>query len=65
MAFLEYTWFLWWILIVAIILRSFRSASSHDDEFESSREIGAAFESEHPGTWHRCPHNMVSGGHAA
>lgn len=67
MAFLAHTFLFWWILIVVVILRSFRSASSHDEEFESSagRTTESIAQRDHPGTWHKCPHNIASGGHVA
>ena len=65
LTFLEYTWVFLWVFIVVLILRAFRSASSHDEEFESSHDNMGVVEHEHPSTWHRCPHNIISGGHAA
>lgn len=38
LVFLGNTLPLWWILLVVVVLRSFRSASEHDQEFESSAD---------------------------
>jgi hypothetical protein len=59
-------WFFGWLLLVVVLLRSLRSASSHDERFESSAGDGhSSVESGHPHTWHRCPHKVFSGGQAA
>ena len=65
--FLGNTWLFFWVLVVVVILRSLRSASCHDEEFESSagKITRSGAEHDRPHTWHKCPHNMVSGGHAA
>jgi hypothetical protein len=66
MVLLANAWFFGWLLIVVVILRSLRSASSHDERFESSAGNTASGNlSEHPYTWHKCPHKMASGGQAA
>ncbi len=66
-AFFEYTCFFWWILAVVAVLRCFASASSHDDEIDSSAERSPepVPGEQQPGTWHRCPHDVYFGGHAA
>lgn len=65
--FLGNAWLFGWILIVAVILRSLRSASDHDEEFESSadRTVGSLTQRDRPSTWHQCPHKIFPGGHAA
>ena len=67
MIFLENLWLLVWLLMVVLILRAFRSASSHDHEFESSGgNAKATFaDFDRPGSWHECPHKILSGRHAA
>jgi hypothetical protein len=62
--FLVNTFPLWWILLAVVVLRSFRSASNHDEEFESSAGAPNPLV-DRPSTWHKCPHNIISGGHAA
>jgi len=67
MLFLGNLWFLSWLFLLVVILRAFRSASSHDQQFESSAGNGEATfaDFDDHGTWHRCPHKMASGKHAA
>jgi hypothetical protein len=67
MSFLANAFPVLWVLVVVVILRSFRSASCHDEEFESSGGEAAepTVDADRHGTWHRCPHDIVSGGRAA
>lgn len=67
MIFLANLWLLSWLFMLVVILRAFRSASSHDYEFEASSGNAKATlaDLERPGTWHKCPHQIISGGHAA
>lgn len=65
LVFLENTWPLWWVLLVVVVLRLFRSASEHDEAFESSAD-SAELSVGRPDTWRQYPHNnVITGGHVA
>lgn len=63
--FLENTLPLWWILLVVVVLRFFRSASAHDEEFESSADSAELLVGRLD-PWRQYSHNGIfSGGHVA
>ena len=62
--FLMKTFPLWWTLLALVVLRSFRSAAKHDEEFESSADAQQP-SLDRPGSWRQCTHNVMSGSHAA